>query len=158
VWDACREACDEAGVWVLQSIWSKRGYVIVTTRLSHQGQWVEADLAVQAESQKGVNSKQALGIATTYIKRYMLTSMLGIATGEEDTDGEDGSERGREEPMQNAQQNVMQRWRALVNVAGPMKVTAKAMLERVGKTNPGELTNRDISTLASWLNENSSGS
>ena len=157
VWDACRIACSEAGVSVVQSIWPRKGHVVVTTRLSHQGQWVEADLPVQAETQKGVNSKQQLGIAITYGKRYALTSMLGIPAGE-DTDGDDGSERGREEPMQNAQPNVMQRWRALVNQAGPMKITAKAMLDRVGKANPGELTNRDVATLASWLNENSSGS
>ena len=154
VWDACREACSEAGVWVTQTIWSKRGYVVVTTRLAHNGQWVEADLAVTAEQTKGVNSKQALGIAITYAKRYMLVSMLGIPTGEDDNDGDDGSERGREEPEQDARQ----RWRALVNRAASVNITPKAMLDRVGKTNPGERTNRDVATLASWLNENSSGS
>ena len=147
VWDACREACHEAGVWPTQTIWSKRGYVVVTTRLAHKGQWVEADLAVTAEQTKGVNSKQALGIAITYAKRYMLVSMLGIPTGEEDTDGEDGSER--EPPAQNAQQ----RWRGLVQQAASLNIRPQVMLARVSKSNPGELTNRDLAQLANWLNE-----
>lgn len=146
VWDACRDACSEAGVAVVQSIWPRKTYVIVTTRLSHAGQWVEADLPVQAESQKGINSKQALGVAITYGKRYALTSMLGIPAGE-DTDGDDGSER--EEPVQTAQQ----RWLALVNQARSLNIAPKAMLSRIGKATPGELTNRDLNGLASWLNE-----
>lgn len=150
VWDACRAACSDAGVAVVQSIWPKRDYVIVTTRLSHQGQWVEADLPVKAESQKGVNSKQALGIAITYGRRYMLTSMLGIAAGE-DTDGDDGSDR--DEPAPNPQQ----RWRELVRQASALKISPQAMLQRVGKSNPGELTNSNLNAIASWLEGQSSG-
>ena len=104
VFNACRSACAEAGLAVTQSIWPKKGFMVVTTRLAFEGEWIECDFPVQAEGQKGINSKQALAIALTYARRYALTAMLGIATGE-DNDGDDGSSS-----QQHAKRPEKSRW------------------------------------------------
>jgi hypothetical protein len=55
----------------------------VTTRIFHtSGEWVESDISVDL-SQAG---PQALGSAITYLRRYSITALLGVAS-EEDDDG-----------------------------------------------------------------------
>src|SRR5512138_1843932 len=48
IFDACRAALAEAGVTVVQAPSSEGKIVTVTTRLSHAGQFYEADLSVDA--------------------------------------------------------------------------------------------------------------
>jgi hypothetical protein len=147
VWDACRTACSEAGVSIVQSLWPKKHFVVVTTRLSHRGQWVEADLPVKGEAQKGVNNKQQLGIAITYGKRYSLTSMLGIPAGE-DTDGEEERGGGHD-----GQEDIGKRWREAVTAFDKLGVKPKAMLAMVNRTTVAELTNGDLIKLREKYNE-----
>lgn len=146
VWDACRTACSEAGVSIVQSLWPKKHFVVVTTRLSHRGQWVEADLPVKGEAQKGVNNKQQLGIAITYGKRYSLTSMLGIPAGE-DTDGEE--ERGGN----GSREDIGTRWREAVAAFDKLGVKPKSMLAMVNRSSVAELTNGDLTKLRDKFNE-----
>ncbi len=152
VFDACREACAEFGIARYQIPWMRKGWVIVTTRLAYKGEWIEGDFPVKIEQQKGINTKQAQGIAITYASRYGLKTMLGISTGEDDTDGEDGSGRGgddREPPAQNSGQ----RWRELVNLFGQLNIRPAAMLKHIGKATVAELTNTDFNRLAAWHRE-----
>jgi hypothetical protein len=148
VWDACRAACSDAEVSIVQSLWPKKTHVMVTTRLSHRGQWVESDLPVKAETQKGVNNKQALGIAITYGKRYMLTSMLGIPAGE-DTDGEEDRDGGgREGP-----EDIGKRWREAVGAFDKLGIKPPQMLSMVGRATVAELTHGDLAKLKTKYNE-----
>ena len=62
------------------------GPSLVTRLLHSSGQWIESDLKIVAQDGRG--GVQALGSALTYIRRYALTAMLGIApSDEEDDDG-----------------------------------------------------------------------
>jgi len=146
VWDACRTACSEAGVSIVQSLWPRKHFVVVTTRLSHRGQWVEADLPVKGEAQKGVNNKQQLGIAITYGKRYSLTSMLGIPAGE-DTDGDENSGGN------GSVESIATRWREAIAAFDKIGVKPKAMLAMVNRTAVAELTNGDLTKLREKYNE-----
>jgi hypothetical protein len=147
VFDACRVACSEAGLAVTQPLWPKKGFVMITTRLSHAGQWVEADFPVKAEAQKGVNNKQQVGIAITYGKRYALTSMLGIAAGE-DTDGEEEIGNGN-----GGREDTGARWREAVAGFDRIGIKPPQMLAMVGRTSVGELTHSDLNRLRTKYNE-----
>lgn len=58
----------------------------LTTMLLHSsGQWIAASMPVTAmEANRGTNAMQALGSTLTYLKRYALAAMLGVASDEDD--------------------------------------------------------------------------
>jgi hypothetical protein len=87
--DACRAPLAESGVAVIQAASSEGKAITVTTRLACSGQYYESDLTVDA-AQAG---PQALGSAVSYLKRYGLAAMAGVATGDDD-DGESAEGRG----------------------------------------------------------------
>jgi hypothetical protein len=147
VFDACRTACSEAGLAVTQVLWPKKGFIVVTTRLAHSGEWVESDFPVKSEAQKGVNSKQQVGIAITYGRRYALTSMLGIAAGE-DTDGEEEHGNGREH-----HEDIGKRWREAVASFDKLGIKPPQMLSMVNRTTVGELTHGDLTRLKTKYND-----
>lgn len=62
----------------------------VTTRLIHKsGEWVEDTFTVSMISLKGMNDYQVAGSAITYLKRYGLSAIVGIASDEDaDAHGE----------------------------------------------------------------------
>ena len=63
------------------------GNISLTTRLIHaeSSQWQEGEASIPLTDMKGVNKSQAAGAAITYLRRYSLTSLFGIA--ENDSDG-----------------------------------------------------------------------
>ncbi len=82
---AIRKPLSEVGIAVIQApmIGEDEQQVIVTTRLIHSsGEWAESSLCARAAS----DMPQAIGSAITYMRRYALSAMTGIAT-EEDDDG-----------------------------------------------------------------------
>ena len=87
VWDACREPLTANGLSVLQSprtTWWADGHCVVevTTLLLHEsGQYISDTLAVPVTKPDA----QGVGSATTYARRYMLSSFAGVAS--EDDDG-----------------------------------------------------------------------
>lgn len=72
---------------VVQMVGHEEGLVTVRTMLIHEsGESLESTMALPPAEVKGTNEVQQMGASITYARRYMLTSLLGIA-GEEDTDG-----------------------------------------------------------------------
>lgn len=72
---------------VVQMVGHEEGLVTVRTMLIHEsGDSLESTMALPPAEVKGTNEVQQMGASITYARRYMLTSLLGIA-GEEDTDG-----------------------------------------------------------------------
>lgn len=64
----------------------------VTCIVSHKdGFFKETSMSAPADTSGNKNFIQAVGSTITYLKRYTLTSALGIAVGGEDNDGEDCS-------------------------------------------------------------------
>lgn len=85
IYAACRPALAAHGLAVVQAMSDgadKR--LVLTTRLLHQsGQWMESTVSVAPDKP----GPQALGSAATYLRRYALVALVGVATGEDD-DGE----------------------------------------------------------------------
>lgn len=67
---------------------STKESVTVTCILRHtQGQSIENQLSAAADPSGAKNAIQAIGSAVSYLRRYTLLGVLGMATSDEDTDG-----------------------------------------------------------------------
>jgi hypothetical protein len=84
VWEACRKALTDNKIAVVQAPFNgESGDIGVTTILIHaSGQWMRARLAVKPVK----FDAQGAGSVITYLRRYLLSAMVGVAP--EDDDGE----------------------------------------------------------------------
>jgi hypothetical protein len=81
--EASRPALTANGLAVVQGAAGDGPVVTITTRLLHNsGQWIESSLSMRAKD----DSPQAIGSAITYGRRYGWSSIIGLAS-EEDDDG-----------------------------------------------------------------------
>lgn len=89
-----RPALIESGLFVLQSPSREETSVTVETRIIHaeSGQWVSVSLSTPIDKQNA----QGVGSAVTYMRRYGLFALLGVA--ETDDDGNDAVKRAKKEP------------------------------------------------------------
>jgi hypothetical protein len=70
------------GLWFTQIIREDQGSFILDTRLMHaSGQWIACQIPLIWDGQGG---NQQFGSALTFMRRYSLTSLLGIAAEEDD--------------------------------------------------------------------------
>lgn len=86
--DACREALAANGVAVFQSPSADANLIKMKTLLVHgSGEWIESDeLTVQARDA----APQAVGSCLTYLRRYQLASMVGVAPADDDAEAAEG--------------------------------------------------------------------
>lgn len=83
IMEACRKVLSEHELAVIQTSCPVDGVNMLITTLAHSsGQWMKALLPINPIK----NDPQAMGSAMTYMKRYALAAIVGIAT--EDDDGE----------------------------------------------------------------------
>lgn len=83
VWDACREPLSKNGLSVIQAPASDGPVVTVETVLAHSsGEWVSCTLSTHIKD----TIPQAVGTGITYLRRYALAAMVGVA--QVDDDGE----------------------------------------------------------------------
>lgn len=92
-WDACRSALAANEIAVVQSPSTAGVLVSMTTLLLHgSGEWVESD-PLQVEARDA--APQAVGSCLTYLRRYQLASMAGVAPEDQaDDDAEAAQGRG----------------------------------------------------------------
>ena len=78
------------------------GALTLCTRLLHEsGQYIESMVQIHvASGNRAINDLQAVGAAITYMKRYTISAMLGIAA---DTDGDGEGAKPRRQPQQQHQ-------------------------------------------------------
>lgn len=87
VWDACRKPLTDNGLAVVQLPRCENGTVYVRTMLIHaSGQWVSCEMGVELADTKGITPAQAVGSIVTYLRRYTLSAIVGVAP-DDDTDG-----------------------------------------------------------------------
>jgi hypothetical protein len=85
IWDACRAALTKHGLCVVQTPATEGTKVSIITTIFHaSGEWISSELATQAADAK----PQSIGSALTYLRRYALAAMAGVAPEESDDDGE----------------------------------------------------------------------
>jgi len=84
IWDACRSAISEEGLSVTQIMQPSATSIDLITILLHEsGQWIKSVLPIPSLQL----TPQQLGSAITYLRRYSLSAIVGVAPGFED-DGE----------------------------------------------------------------------
>lgn len=87
VWEACRAPLSKNGIAIVQSPSAEGACVTVETMMVHtSGQWVRNSLHVSAKD----DSPQAIGSAITYLRRYVLQSLAGVAPTEDDGEAAQG--------------------------------------------------------------------
>jgi len=89
IWNACREALSMHGLAVAQTMFeNEKGDLFLQTTLGHSsGQWIKSNLPINIQSSKEgsrVNELQLLGSAITYLRRYALAAIVGVAPDEDD--------------------------------------------------------------------------
>jgi hypothetical protein len=91
--DACQEALTAFGIAVVQSPSAEGAKVSITTLLCHEsGEWVSGTITATGKDE----SAQSVGSVITYLRRYALASMVGVAP--EDDDGEASQPRQQFKP------------------------------------------------------------
>lgn len=81
VWDACRDPLTSNGLSVLQPVSTTGDEVCVTTVLAHaSGQYLKSRMSAKV----ALNNPQAMGSAITYLRRYMLAAIVGVASDDDD--------------------------------------------------------------------------
>lgn len=92
IWAACRPALSKNGLAVIQlPHMAENGRIGVAAMLGHKsGQWIMTRLEATAQ----VSNPQAIGSVITYLRRYTLAPIAGVAVRGEDDDGEVGEGRG----------------------------------------------------------------
>ena len=124
VMDSCRDALLSNGIWLCQyPVPAEPGYLGLVTKLTHaeSGQW-QSSLAVVPLPKA---DPQGLGISMTYMRRYALSSMLGIVT-EEDTDEEFNSDKLNRPQRQKNAVNAPQRDKTTQDDSGQVKKISSA--------------------------------
>jgi hypothetical protein len=93
VWRVIRKPLTDNGLSVVQTAsGGEHGSVTVETLLLHSGgQWIKSESRGE-QSEKGASAVQALGSAITYLRRYSLMAMLGLAPVDDDGNEADKSE------------------------------------------------------------------
>lgn len=85
--DAIREPATSNGLSWSQGLGGDGKILVCTTRIMHSsGEWIESDLTIIPTKP----DSQGIGSASTYAKRYSLSSMFGISS-EDDDDGNGAS-------------------------------------------------------------------
>lgn len=89
---ACRNALSKHGIAIVQAPETDAdGSVTVTTVLAASGQWMRSTMRCKP----GKTDAQSIGSVITYLRRYALAAMVGVAP--EDDDGEAAVGRGADE-------------------------------------------------------------
>ena len=86
---AIRGPLSQNGIAWVQPLTGNGDELVLETLLLHEsGEWMSCSAPIQTQADKGLSNLQSFGKALSYMRRYMLTTMLGINSGD-DTDGDD---------------------------------------------------------------------
>lgn len=88
IWDACREPLSRHGLSVLQTMGtSDSGQLMLITTLVHSsGQWFKSYAPIISAR----SDSQGVGSALTYMRRYSLAAMVGVAPDDDDAEAAQG--------------------------------------------------------------------
>jgi len=133
VWECCRQLLTENGLAIAQISFEADGYPHLETILMHtSGQWLSSTLPLVA-----TRDPQQLGSALTYMRRYALTSLVGIVADEDDDGRASKPRKGSPQDPQhgpNGQKGaVAQKARFLINAKQIIKNLPKNNLKSILK-------------------------
>jgi hypothetical protein len=146
--------------------------ILVSLLLHSSGQWLRNVVRLPITQGKGINPAQATGAAISYARRYALSALLSIATGD-DTDGAVGPKTGpapqRRAPkatpvvqtVPSGAAGIVTKWAdadrkrfcADVTRLGWKYEDVAGFCESVGKPRPSNMTGKQRSDLYAWLKD-----
>jgi hypothetical protein len=97
VLDVCRPVLSKHGIAIIQAPANDEGgRVSITTRLLHSsGEWLQCTVAVRASK----DDAQGIGSVVSYLRRYSLAAMVGVAQQDDDGNaGSNGNHRDERQP------------------------------------------------------------
>jgi len=95
VWEACRRPLALNGLCMVQAPSADGPRVTIETLLAHSsGQWFRSALTVTAKD----DSPQSVGSAVSYLRRYALQSIVGVAPADDDGEAAQGRGETKAEP------------------------------------------------------------
>ena len=98
VWEACRKPLSDNGLSVVQTsefLPEHPDMVCIVTSLNHSsGEWIRGRLAVKPVK----TDPQSVGSCITYLRRYSLQSMVGIAPEDDDGNAASGTVKPKVTP------------------------------------------------------------
>jgi hypothetical protein len=89
-WDACRKALSENGLAVIQTtdVVTEGSITLVTTLVHKSGQYVRGVMTMSPKDK----TPQAFGSCLTYMRRYGLTAIVGVAQVDDDANAASGKD------------------------------------------------------------------
>ena len=85
IWNACREPLSKNGLAVTQITTEYEGTIYLETCLGHaSGQYIISKMPIRVKSDGKTNELQEMGKALTYLRRYSLAALVGVAPDEDD--------------------------------------------------------------------------
>jgi hypothetical protein len=86
VWNACRDALSENNLAVSQTVREREsGEMYLHTMLAHSsGQWTASTMPIRIKSDGKTNELQVLGSCLSYLRRYALAAIVGVAPSDDD--------------------------------------------------------------------------
>lgn len=106
IWMACRDPLSKNGLAVTQTTVESGDGLYLETLLGHSsGQYIISRMPIRVKSDGKTNELQVLGSCLTYLRRYALAAIVGVAPNEDD-DGNSGNgyQANKHEPHQENQQ------------------------------------------------------
>lgn len=136
--EAARPVLAKNGLSFSQLVSGADGAVTVTTMLLHSsGQWLSSAISLPIFDEKGKSMAQVAGSIITYLRRYSLSSILGIYA-DEDVDGNEPQLPAQtQKPQQQAQRPAAPTQRPQAPKQAPANnkpVTPAKVTHRDGKT------------------------
>jgi len=139
---------------VMQLPVSNSDKVGIETLIMHKsGQWISSSVEIPLVASKGMTIAQAMGSIITYIRRYALTSMLGVA--QTDNDGADnGFGNGHKEPS--ASESLIQSLYSMISTEEDQKWVGDC-LKKANVSKISELSEEKIVKIMEALDKRKGG-
>lgn len=143
--EVCRPVIAANGIAVVQDPCTvEHGVEIVTWLFHASGQWL-CSRPLWLSFQGG---PQEMGSVVSYLRRYQLLAMLGLAPEDDDgakaqalAHGKKSGSKGGGAPPRNA--GAAKKWTAGIRVWGELGVRPDALLEHLGRSSDTEVTDAD---------------
>lgn len=144
--DACREALSNNGLSIVQPTQLIGTSWVVITRLMHSsGQWIDSILPISLEGRP-----QDVGSRITYMRKYQLWSILGLATEDDDGQSEARHKFDEEQKNINMQNQNKNNTAAVQEIPKPIERINKA--EIIALTSLTEKLDKDSNkTFLDWI-------
>ena len=154
VWQACREPLANHGLSVVQLVQAfecESGFAMMTMIGHSSGQWIKSVCPMILDKKNA----QGMGSAISYYRRYIMSSMLGIVTEDEDDDGNEASkyEEPKKQISKTLTENDISQINLLLDRIPDGESTLKKILDRFSVRDLSQIQKESFEKIILWINE-----